>query len=327
METLQEFGLELIRTLQSLSPTLDGMMNLFTFLGSTEFYLLLIPLLYWSVDCALGFRALLVLLCTNMVGLILKVLWHQPRPYWVGGVKTLGEESTYGIPSVHASVSLAVWGYVAHRLHKAWVWVIAGVMIGFISLSRLYLAVHFPHDVLLGWVIGGIFLWIFNAREDQVANWANRQGLWGQIGTGFILSLATILVSYLIHRTVAGIPDVEAWRVYAAQARSLDYAFTLGGTLFGAVSGYALMRRYAHFDAGGRWSKRLERYLAGAIGVVVIYSGVDVLFGLLAADETALGYTLRYIRYGAVAWWVTFAAPWAFLKVKLADPAGYRTND
>ncbi len=40
--------------------------------------------------------------------------------------------------------------------------------------------------------------------------------------------------------------------------------------------------------------------------------------GLIAADETALGYLLRYIRYGATTFWVMLGAPWVFIKLNLA---------
>ena len=49
--------------------------------------------------------------------------------------------------------------------------------------------------------------------------------------------------------------------------------------------------------------------------------GLDVLFGMIAADETVLGIILRYIRYGMVSLWGIFGAPWVFLKLKLASPA------
>ena len=145
--------------------------------------------------------------------------------------------------------------------------------------------------------------------------------LLAQIGAGFVLSLALILVSLIVNWAIKGIDDPQAWSAYAAHARGPAYAFTEGGTLFGLVAGYALMKRYAHFSPSGRWSKRLGRYLLGVIGVIMIYFGLDVLFGLITTDETALGYILRYIRYGTVGLWVTFLAPWIFLKVKLADPA------
>ena len=50
MEQLQELSFALILALQQMSPALDGVMNFFTFLGNIEFYLLIIPLIYWVVD-------------------------------------------------------------------------------------------------------------------------------------------------------------------------------------------------------------------------------------------------------------------------------------
>ena len=322
MEALQNLSLGLIQALQSLSPTLDSSMKLFTCLGRVEFYLLIIPLIYWTIDYTLGIRALLLLISIDMVGSALKLLFHQPRPYWIGPVKALSQETSYGIPSTHASDSLPFWGYVAYRLRRTWLWIIAVVMVVFIGLSRIYLGVHFLHDVVFGWMIGGALLWVFVRSEHAIATWMNKQGLLGQIGIGFALSLVMILVGQLIKVTLSGMPDPEAWRAYSAQARTPTYVFTLAGTLFGAISGYALMKRYAYFDVAGQRAQRMGRYLLGIIGVGVIYFGLDVVFKLMAADETALGYVLRYVRSCSVALWVTFAAPWAFLRVKLAELAG-----
>jgi hypothetical protein len=52
----------------------------------------------------------------------------------------------------------------------------------------------------------------------------------------------------------------------------------------------------------------------------LIYEGLDVAFSAIAADKTILGYTLRYVRYTLATLWVTFAAPWVFLKASLAEP-------
>ena len=62
MGSLFDFGISLIQVLQMLSPALDALMEFFTFLGTIEFYLILIPLLYWTVNPRLGMRVLLILL-------------------------------------------------------------------------------------------------------------------------------------------------------------------------------------------------------------------------------------------------------------------------
>ena len=319
MEALQQIGIALIQALQSLSPALDGFMGLFSSLGRIEFYLLILPFIYWAIDSHLGIRVILILITTDMLGSSLKVLFHQPRPYWIGNVKTLAEETTYGIPSTHASDSLAVWGYLAYRLRKTWLWVFAVIFVVFIGLSRLYLGVHFPHDVAFGWLIGGLMLWLFAKCELPVAAWAKQQRVLSQIGACFALSVAMILVGQLIQALLSGTHDPESWSTFAAQARTPAYSFTLAGALFGAITGYALMKQHANFLSAGSWLRRGGRYVVGIIGVVLIYFGLGVLFGLIASDETPVGYALRYLRFAAATFWVTFVAPWIFLRINLAE--------
>ena len=103
-----------------MSPGLDGFMEAVTFLGTIEFYILFIPLLYWCVDQKLGLRVLFILILTAFPASSFKQLLHEPRPYWLGGVKALADEASYGIPSSHASNTLAVWGLIASTLKKSW---------------------------------------------------------------------------------------------------------------------------------------------------------------------------------------------------------------
>jgi hypothetical protein len=50
MDRLQESGIASILALQQLHPALDSVMNFFTFLGKIEFYLIIIPFIYWTVN-------------------------------------------------------------------------------------------------------------------------------------------------------------------------------------------------------------------------------------------------------------------------------------
>ena len=319
MEALQHLGLSLILALQTFSPALDAPMKFFTYLGRIEFYLILIPFVYWTIDRRLGMRMLLILILVDIVGTAFKLFFHQPRPYWIGGVQPLTEEASYGIPSTHASDSIAVLGYLAYRVKRTWLWILTVLVLFFIGLSRSYLGAHFPHDVLFGWLIGGLILWGFIRSEESVAAWARSKTPGMQIGMGFTISVAIILSGVLLRSLISGTADPASWSSYAAEARALRPFFTLSGALFGSISGYALMREYARFQTSGAWGRRILRYLLGMIGVVLIYFGLDILFGLIASDETIPGYVLRYIRYATATFWMTFVAPYLFLKLRLAD--------
>ena len=320
MELLQEIGIQIIQVIQLLMPTLDTIMEVITFLGRIEFYMLFITFIYWIVDVSLGFRVFMVLLSTDIFGMAFKHLLHQPRPYWVGDVQHIGgEETSYGIPSTHASDSLAVWVYLAYQVGRRWLWITAIAIILLISFSRLYLGVHFPHDVIGGWLIGLIVLITFIKYEKRGSKWLQTHSIANQIGIGFVVSILFILIGLAVRSFIAGTPDPENWAHYSPEARSLTPYFTLAGALFGAVAGYVLMKSRAEFQIEGSFILKLARYVVGIIGVLITMYGLDAIFGLIASDESVLGYFLRYIRYGATTFWVMFGAPWMFLKLKLAS--------
>jgi hypothetical protein len=327
MNPIYESGNQFIQALQTLSPALDGLMKYISFLGTIEFYLLLIPLLYWVVSAPLGFRVLLLLIGTDFMGIFFKQLLHQPRPYWVGDVQALAEETSYGIPSTHASDSLAVWGYLAYWFNKAWLWVLTAVVVLLIGFSRMYLGVHFPTDVIGGWVLSLVAIFLLVKGEVWLSPFLKKQSVSGLIGIGFFVSLLILLAGWIVGLLIASTPDPAEWAQYSTLARGNSHYFTLAGSFFGMEAGYTLMRKYAAFETKGDWTKRIGRYLLGMVGVLVLYLGLDMLFGMIAADETNLGLVLQYTRYSAVTFWAMFGAPWVFLKLHLAEVKGKIIRD
>ncbi len=322
MDELQTFGVALIQALQVLSPTLDDFMALISFLGTIDFYMLFLTFLYWNVSTSAGFRVFLVLLATDVPGTALKHLLRQPRPYWVDNrIIPLSTETSYGIPSTHASDSLSVWGMLAANLKKNWLWITAAGLVLLIGLSRLYLGVHFPHDVLGGWLLGLGILLLFFWSEKRMRPWLANQASISLIGLALLISILIPALGFLVRGVTAGSPDPSAWAAYAAAARPVTHYFTLAGAFFGAVSGYVLMKKYAPVKTSGSWTRKAGRYLVGIAGVFLILQGLDILFSQIAADETGLGYVLRYLRYGGTTFWAMGGAPWFFLRLKLADRA------
>ena len=319
MDGIYQFGISLIQGLQTLSPGLDGFMKAVTFLGTIEFYILFIPFLYWCVGQSLGLRVLFILILTDVPASYFKQLLHEPRPYWLGGVKALADEPSYGIPSTHASNTLAVWGLIAYTVKKSWLWTLSILLVLLIGLTRLYLAAHFPQDVLGGWLLGLLMLVLFIKYEGRFLAWWAQKTTNTQITLGFLVSIAVILLGMLVLALISGAPDPPEWASYSTQAREVDHYITLAGFLFGAVTGTVLTGKYARFKIDGSTLQKIGRYLVGMVGLFALYLGLDVLFALLAPDASLVGYVLRYIRYALVSTWAIFGAPWVFLKLKLVE--------
>lgn len=319
MENLTAFGIALIQALQTLSPTLDSIMKFFSFLARVEFYLLLIPLIYWNIDSKLGLRLLLVLFFNDFLGTACKNLFRQPRPYWIGDVKSLAEETSYGFASTHSSSSMAVWGLLSLHFRKGWLWALSAFMVLMIGISRLYLGVHFPQDVIGGWILAILVLTVFQRGEPAFTRWIQPRSQGFRVGLAFIASLLVIVSGLVILCVTRSLSDPDTYARFSTQARSLNEYVSLAGALFGSVSGYEMMHRTARYKTSGAWTQQLSRYLLGILVVLVLYLGMDFLFSMIATDESFTGQVLRYLRYAVVTWFITFGAVRGFLKIRLLE--------
>ncbi len=151
----------------ALSPDwLDGPMRFITALG---YYWAVMPLAL--VACAvfyyrgLKFSAALLAISTAGSAVLtttLKLVFQRTRPeVFQSGY----EASSFSFPSGHATIAIGFYGtlvmLVAWQLAgwKRWAVVAAGAaLIGLIGFSRLYLGVHYPTDILAGYLAAA--LWV-----------------------------------------------------------------------------------------------------------------------------------------------------------------------
>lgn len=97
---------------------------------------------------------------TNLLNYFVKMIFYRPRPEW-----SLVTELGYSFPSAHAMISMVFYGYFIYFTHKnlksRWkivVEILFGLLIFSIGVSRIYLGVHYPSDVLGGYALG--FIWL-----------------------------------------------------------------------------------------------------------------------------------------------------------------------
>ena len=325
MDTIWNSGISLILFLQNLGSWLKTPMAGFSFLGTEYFFLVLLPCIYWCIEARIGLRVAIILLLSTSVNDSFKMLFHGPRPYWYSSdVIAYARESSFGVPSGHAQIATGVWGILAITLRKWWAWLIACLIILMIGISRMYLGVHFFHDVILGWLIGVILLWLVVHFWYPIATWLKKLDLGKQILVAFLSSLFVILISFIpfawLKLTHWQAP--QAWAEYATGAISMSGSFTTAGTIFGLFTGLAWFAKKGGFDPGGLVWKRITRFVIGVVGILSLYLGLKVVFGLIIPDSEALiPLLLRYIRYFLVGAWISAGAPWVFVHLRLADKA------
>ncbi|HXF85034.1 MAG TPA: phosphatase PAP2 family protein [Anaerolineales bacterium] len=325
MDFLVQSGIEWITAIQSLGAWLEAPMRFFTFLGLEEFYFLILPLLYWCIHAELGLRVGFILIASTSLNSFFKLLFAAPRPYWVSErVVPFSHEESFGIPSGHAQNAVGVWGIMATFLRKRWAWMAAILLIFFIGFSRLYLGVHFVHDVLAGWLLGALILWAFLRLSDAVAAWFQSQSLARQTLVAFLISLIIVALGWIGSMGLKGYVFPQEWEVNALRAGplpnpvSMEGFLTSGGSLFGLAFGAAWIRSRGGYQASGPVVKRALRYVIGLIGVLVLWMGLGQVF---PDQADFLSFVLRYVRYALVGFWITGGAPWLFFRFKIANPS------
>lgn len=320
MNELLDWGIPVIEWIQGLGQFLLAPMRIFSFLGTQWIYILILPAILWSIDIAWGIRVGMLVLSSGVLNGSIKILLGFPRPYWVSTqVTAFRPESTFGLPSGHAQNGVAVWGRMATGLKRRWATIAAIGVILLISISRLYLGVHFPADVLVGWGIGVLLLWLFIVLERPTLSWLKGKAFAVQLLASLALPAALIVlglmtVSFAQQRAVPA-----AWIQTAQEAipaaspimpSTPDDVLAAGGGLLGFSLGAVFLSKWGGFSGSGSVVQRLQRYLVGVIGVVIVFFGLRAVF---PDDHSTLSNALRLVRYGVTAFWASYLAPRVFV--------------
>lgn len=285
--------MDTIIALQGLaSPTLDRLMLLATSLGSHEVFAGLLVVFYLAFDAAFGRRLGITFLAGMYLNDLLKSVIAEPRPFEVDPAvlrlpEAVGSAPGSSFPSGHAQASATFWGLVALRYKRAWVWLAAVVLVAVVSVSRLYLGVHFPADVVAG------------------------------IG----LAAVVILVAAVVRRLRFGPGRVLTVVAGLALPLALHLGLTTTGshTLLGALSAFIVGPELVRHRADGGWVTRVAMALVG----LALVAGVTVLTALVPALRSSAGPLGAYFRYLAIGLAGTVLAPLACRALRLsAAPAG-----
>jgi membrane-associated phospholipid phosphatase len=156
---------ELIRWLQSfLTPEWERIMKGLSLLGVEWFYILVLPIVFWGINKKIGLRLAYVFLCSMYLNAWFKDFVHLARPIGVPGIQSnfVSSATGWSMPSAHTQASMTFWVLISQWVKQKWFWFLALVLVFGIGVSRLFLGLHWPMDVLVGWGLGllfGLFGW------------------------------------------------------------------------------------------------------------------------------------------------------------------------
>jgi undecaprenyl-diphosphatase len=176
------------------SPQVTAIMLAVTFGANTKTMYVLVPILvviFYLVKRPLNELFLIILSTTGSWFILdqLKELFHRPRPD-----NPLVPASGFSFPSGHAMMSIAFYGAVAYLLGRNHpdsrpARFLAGVFTLFIlaiGISRVYLGVHYPSDVLAGFAAGGAWL-VICITIIGITGYRSKSGIYGRASKLFLL--------------------------------------------------------------------------------------------------------------------------------------------
>jgi membrane-associated phospholipid phosphatase len=170
------------------SPVMDFVMMEVTTLGNGLVLTMIVgivSLFLWLTNHRWSVYILIVgVMGGQVINNILKGMFGRPRP---DTIEPVADVLTLSFPSGHAMSAIIAYGGVAYlvgrleptaRLRRA-TWVTAAAMVMAIGISRIYLGVHYPSDVLAGFIAGAAWLvfvaasvkavWFFAPRRPETA--------------------------------------------------------------------------------------------------------------------------------------------------------------
>jgi membrane-associated phospholipid phosphatase len=301
LQSLVPWGTEVLVKIQSHSnELLMAIFTIFTFLGYEEFYLFAFPLILWCIDKRIGTRLAYVSLFSSWINSVFKYLYSIPRPA-DPRLNIPRPETSPSFPSGHAQNAVVNWGYVALQFRNRTLWMVTIVVILCIGLSRMVLGVHFPQDVVGGWIIGIVLLLIFAWAEPRASPWIVKQ----KMPVRFALAIVVPVILIFLHPA-----DTEG--LYPAPE-----SISPMGALVGIGVGVIMERAWVRFRVDGEWWRRGLRLLLGLVVVGVLYIGPKLT--IPEGSVYGLEALLRFVRYALAGWAALFLCPWLFVKLRLAE--------
>ena len=202
----------------------------------------------------------------------------------------------YSFPSGHTQSAVGTFGSIAYVTKKKVVRIIAVVIAVLVPVSRMYIGVHTPLDVVVS--VGIAVLLVFAFRPLALGE--NHKRMPALLGAMLILA-----IGYLCFVECYAFPqEVTASDNYA---HGLQNAYTLLGCLLGMLTVYIVDEKWLNFKTDAVWWAQILKVIAGLVLVLVIKSGTKPLLNMLMGEYC--GRMVRYflvVIFAGIVWPLTF---------------------
>lgn len=270
--------IQILLWLQNLREAIGGCLNgFFAFISTVavDYYVILPSLiLFWAFDKRAGLYGLNAYGASALGNATLKSAFCVYRP-WIrsGKVHPLPEvmagASGYSFPSGHSSSASGFYGGLIayYRKHKS-LCVLFACIVLLTMLSRLYVGVHTPQDVLVGCLLGAaaslaVVLADHFLRRHPKLDWV------------ILLTATVICAAVLCYVNFKDYPmDYVDGKLLVDPSTMTVNSFKDPGRFFGIVLGWFVERRFIRFEIRGTGVEKVRRCVLGSLLFILYWTAV-----------------------------------------------------
>lgn len=258
---------------------LDSFFIFLNFFDTMPFTFLLLPTVWLGLSWRWGIRLFYGVFFVSFLNYLLKMIFQEPRPFTQIPELALLKIGGYSFPSGAAQMSIflgALLIYVWKSPFAKIIGILYPLLIGF---SRIYLGVHYPSDVLAGYVVGISLFTIFILTYKTIEK-----------------SIARSPIIYLLIGTL--LPIILGWLLHNHKV------FHLLGSLCGVSFGiYFALQKGLYLSPPKKFWQILARAFIGISGVFILYMLLIQFFYFNLKKEW-----LTFIEIFFLSLWIALAA-------------------
>lgn len=273
------------------TPVLQKIFEVITFFGDEYAMILIIGFLFWGYKKELGKKIGTYAITALVTTVAINNIVMRRRPYFDhSDIKCLKPRASdadpydipaqgYSFPSGHATNSVSTYTVLGLNTKKTVLKVIFFIIPLLIGLSRLVLGVHYPTDILAGWFICALIIFIISRIKNQ----------------------------YIVYSLLALIGIAGCF-----VSKSNDYYSSLG-IAFGFIAGFIFEDKLVKFTNTKNVFRMILRTLGGLIVFVIVDKALEIPFSKEFLDTaSSLSFAVRSIRYAIASFVVIGVYPMLF---------------
>ena len=312
--------------LQNISPALTWLITRATIGDTFPWYLMIISLVYLGLHPKYGVRIAVLFGVCESVFYSLKLIFHNPRPFWVSsGVEVFQPETNFGFLSGGSMNAVALYGYIAITVRRWWITLLCILVALWVILARLFAGDHFLGDVAGGMVGGLVLLVLFITAmpgvEKFIGTLSRPARILGIVALSCLPLVLIIPAYYSVINWQLPAIWVEVAQGHGVTINPVTINWEVPGYFLGILLGYEYLTTYrGGWNPPKELTKKIVVVIAGTISVLLVNMMVPFLI-TLAGFSGFLPPVAEILDTTLVFFWLSACVPLIAKKLNYAGSA------